>query len=347
MTGRSAKIVSGTTRKLAVTAQARRITCRLAKEPLRRRCTCIWSLSAAMQGGPVFVVDDILLTYFVLPYAKRLLAKGQNQLYDWLDGQGVKLARRGLRLWQHRPTDIEVLTDLGHYADEHPGTADTLFTGVLTTELQTAALLPAPEADKEVLRIVSDFLTHVFKMVEALGWPAVLPGFLTGTDYLAVIDVRTPPGRQLEMPSVGGQDVPAITLWSPPGPIFTPDSVHWMPRLWLISTTDEELAAALKAFASDRDKTPTSAELAATLKDQSFVTGITRRNVLVRHVEMVVAGSPPIAAPTGEITQIPWAESPDGVKAMLKELTSQLGERQQQDLLWKRAIAQLFRPEEG
>jgi hypothetical protein len=306
-------------------------------------------------GGPVFIVDDILLTYFVLPYAKRLLGKGQNQLYDWLDDQGVKLARRGWRLWRHKPTDIEVLTDLGHYADEHPGTADTLFTRVFATELQTAALLPAAEADEEVLRIVSDFLTQIFKMVQALGWPAVLPGFLTGTDYLAVIDVRTPPGEQLEMPSVGGQDVPTITLWRPLKPAFSDTRQHWMPRLWLIRTTDEELAsdpdttsgklaAALEEFASDPDRTPTPAQLADTLKDQSFVMGITRRHVVVQHVQMPLDRLPP--QPIGEIGQIRWAESPDGIKAMLKELTSQLGERQQEDLLWKRAIAQLFRPEE-
>ena len=86
-------------------------------------------------GGPVFVVDDIALTYIVLPYAKRLLGKGQNQLYDWLDDQGIKLAlRRGQHWWQHKPSQVEVLTDLGHYVENHPGTAGTLTAAAITAD---------------------------------------------------------------------------------------------------------------------------------------------------------------------------------------------------------------------
>jgi hypothetical protein len=279
----------------------------------------------------VFVVDDIVLTYFVLPYARRLLGKGQDQLYDWLDGQGIKLAvlaRRRWRLRRHKPSQVEVLTDLGHYVENHPGTAGTL---------TAAAIAAGPLTDEEFMRTICDFLTRIFEMVQELGHPAVLPGFLTGTDYLAVIDVRTPPGKQLEMPSIDGQE---ITLWKPLGP--TEDSRHWMPRLWLVRATDEELASdpdkpgklADALEASDPDTTPM--QLAERLKGQPLVTGITRRRVVVQDIRMPVPDLPPSLL-TGESSRIPWAQSPDGIKAMLAALTNQLGQRQQQDLLWLRA----------
>jgi hypothetical protein len=297
------------------------------------------SLSAAMQGGGlVFVVDDVVFTYFVLPYAKRLLGKGQDQFYDWLDAQGIKLARRGWRVWRHKPSQVEVLTDLGHYVEKHPGTAGTL----------TAAAIAGPVTDEEFLRTIRDFLTRIFEMVQELGHPAVLPGFLTGTNYLAIIDVRTPHGTQLEMPEMpwmGGPDEPEIKLWNP----LPPAGVlpHWMPRLWLVSTADGELArdpdttlgqlaAALAKFASDPETTPV--QLAAKLEDQSFVTGITRHHVVVKHARMPLERLTPVTA--GESSRIPWAESPDGVKDMLEALTSQLGERKKHEELWRQALAQ-------
>ena len=221
------------------------------------------------------------------------------------------------------------MTDLGHYVENHPGTADAL----------TAAAITGPLTDEEFMRTICDFLTRIFEMVQTLGHPAVLPGFLTGTDYLAVIDVRTPPGKQLEMPSTDGQE---ITLWTPPAPSFMP--VHWMPRLWLVRATDEELASdpdkpgKLADALQTGDPDTTSVQLAEALERQPLVTGITRRHVIVQHVQMPLADLPP--APIGESSRIPWAESPDGIKAMLAALTNQLGQRQQQDLLWIRALAQ-------
>jgi len=276
----------------------------------------------------VFIVDDILLAEIVLPYARRLLGKGQDQLYDWLDKQGVKLARRGWRLWRHKPSDVEVLKDLGYYAEKHPGAAGIMATAAITTGLQPAAALPAPEADERVLRALCNFLTGIFEMVQALGHPAVLPGFLTGTDDLAVIDVRTPPGVQLEMPVISGQDSPEITLWRPLGPAGT--SSHWLPRLWVLARATDADRRTYEDIACDLDTTPQ--QLAEALKDQPFVTGITRRHVLVQHAQIVLPKIPPVTK--GESSRIPWAQSPAGVRAMLAALTSQLGERQDEDRRW-------------
>ena len=276
----------------------------------------------------MFVVDDILLTYFVLPYANRLLDQGRNKLYDWLDEQGVKLWGRGLRSRRN------LLKALGHYVEKHPGTAAPLAAEVLFTELPT------------ILDSVDNFLTRIFKMVQELGHPAVLPGFLTGTDYLTVIDVRTPPGTQLEMPSLPsltGSNDPEIRLWSPLPPAGV--APRWMPRLWLVSKTEGELArdpdtalgqlaAALKEFASKPDTTP--GQLAAKLEDQLFVTGVTSHDVVVRHAQMPLENLTPVTS--GESRRIAWAESPDGVKDMLEALTRQLGERKKHEELWRRAL---------
>jgi hypothetical protein len=68
---------------------------------------------------------------------------------------------------------------------------------------------------------------------------------------------------------------------------------------------------------------------------------ITRRHVVAQHVQMVLDHLTPTKMGPGEDDLIPWAESPDGVKAMLAALTSQLGERLEEDLLWLRALAAL------
>jgi hypothetical protein len=285
----------------------------------------------------VFVVDDILISYFVLPYAQEKLNQGRNQLYDWLDKQGVKLARRGLRFWQHKPSDVEVLKELGHYVETHPGTASTLATATITAQLQAATRLPAGQRDEKFLNIVLDFLNQIFEMVQELGSPVVLPGFLTGTDDLAVIDVRTVPlGGQLELPWIsGGQVNPTIMLWRDLGPV---GKVYWMPRIWLVRAATDADRDRYKEFANP-DTTPK--QLADELKDQPFVMSITRRYVVAQHVQMVLDHLPPTKTGTGEDDRIPWAESPDGVKAMLAALTSQLGERLDEDVLWLRALAAL------
>ena len=281
----------------------------------------------------MFIIDDILLADILMPYAKRLIGKGQDQFYDWLDDQGVKLVRR---VWGHNPPVVEVLEDLGHYVKDNRGAADTLAPKAFTAELQTAQTLPAAQADEKVLRALSDFLTAIFDMVQALGHPAVLPGFLTGTNDLSVIDVRTPPGQNLEMPEISGQDNPEIVLWRPLGYGVLPQ--HWMPRLWVVvKATDVDR----RKYENLADPDTTPQRFAEVLEDQPFVTGITRRHILVQHVQIVLPNIPPIPVVGGESSRIKWAESPDGAKAMLADMTSQLGERQDEDERWIRALRSL------
>jgi hypothetical protein len=296
----------------------------------------------------VFVVDDILLTFIVLPYGKRLLGKGQDWLFEWLDSQlGEGFAWLKQRM-SSRTDEVEILMDLGHYVKEHPGTADTLATAAYAA----ATGSPGVKSDKEFLTVVHDFfLTPVVEMVKVLERPAVVPGFLTGTDWLTAIDVRTVPrGEQLENMDVQqrtdlwGELHPAeIVLWR--NRLMPNEMKHWLPRIWLVramddelarelSTTPGELSATLDALARDEDTTP--GRFADVLQHQPFVTAITRQRVVVRRAQMIFGISPP--STTGESEKIPWAKSSAGIQTMREELERQLGDQQAEQERWIQAL---------
>lgn len=118
----------------------------------------------------MFIVDDILLTYIVLPYGSRLLNQGRDKLYDWLDSElgkeGKKLAKS---MSKRNLSTKEVLEDLGHYVEEHRGAADTLATAAFAAELEIASKLPAVKGEEEFLEVISDFFfTPIFEMVKSL-----------------------------------------------------------------------------------------------------------------------------------------------------------------------------------
>ena len=287
----------------------------------------------------MFVVDDVLLTYLVLPYGARLLDHGRDRLYDWLDSElgkgGRKLAKR---IAKRELGDAEALKELGHYVEEHHGAADKLAAAALSAELEAARALPVGQGDEEFLRVVRDyFLTPVVEMVQALGRPVILPGFVTGTDWLTAIDVRTvPPGEKLEQLNIysqAGKNPARINLWLGQGPV---GRQYWLPRIWLVTAADEKLAATLRELAADPHTTPQ--RFAQALEHQPFVTGITRGDVIVGHARMPLDFTP---VTTGKTRLIPWAGSPAGIKTLRAELAKQLGDQQRQVAIWIRALKEL------
>jgi hypothetical protein len=302
----------------------------------------------------VFVVDDILLTYVVLPYFGDLLVKGQVLAFDWLNshlGEGFTELKKRM---SSRSGNVEVLKDLGRYVKENPGTADTLATAAYAAALKTASGSPGVKGDEEFLMVVRDFfLTPVVEMVKVLERPAIVPGFLTGTDWLTAIDVRTVPrGKQLVDMLVGSQgknlftgepDPAQIVLWRRKLPYD--ETKYWLPRIWLVRAVDEELARelgttpgeladTLDEFAQEEDTTP--GRFADVLEHQPFVTAITRKRVAVRRAQMLFGISPPIT--TGESDWIPWAKSPAGIQTMRAELERQLGDQQDEQERWIQAL---------
>jgi hypothetical protein len=302
----------------------------------------------------VFVVDDILLTYVVLPYVGDLLGKGQDWAFDWLNshlGEGFTELKKRM---SSRSGNVEALEDLGRYVKENPGTADTLATAAYAAALKTASGSPGVKGNEEFLMVVRDFfLTPVVEMVKVLERPVVVRGFLTGTDWLTAIDVRTvPPGGQLVDMLVGSQSKnfftgepypPEIVLWRRKIPYD--ETKYWLPRVWLIRAMDEELARELRTtpgeladtlneFAQDDDTTP--GRFADRLEHQPFVTAITRKRVVVRRAQMLFGIAPPVT--TGESDWIPWAKSPAGIQTMRADLERQLGDQQDEQERWIQAL---------
>jgi hypothetical protein len=332
----------------------RRITCRLS-EDARFAVAALTpgDVSDHARGGQVpFIVDDILLTYIVLPYGQRLLSRGQDQLFNWLDSkldkEGKKFANS---LRKRKLSDKQVLEEVGQYVEKHRGTADTLASAAYVGALETASALPVAKREEEFLRVVNDFfLTPVVEMVKELEHPAVVPGFLTGTDWLTVIDVRTVPSdKELQKTRIFPRyeseskvDPARIEVWTA-REYF--GGAQWRPRIWLVrpmdkeladelNTTPGQLADALKELAGDEYKT--AKQFAEALEHQPFVTDITRRHVIVQHEKWWPNSSPSV---TGESDRIPWAESPDGAKAMLAALEAELGDKQDRQDRWRNALS--------
>ena len=300
-----------------------------------------------------FVVDDILLTYIVLPYGRRLLNENREQFYNWLDGQLGKAGKKFVKsLRKDKRPDNAVLEAVGNYVVQNHGTAYTLAPAAFAAQLETAIALPAIKGDEQFLTAFRDsFLTPVFEMVKSLAHPAVVPGFLTGADWLTAIDVRVPSGEELEKVRVfpriektypKSEVIPArIQVWTAPGPLGV---THWRPRIWLVrpmdgelarelNTTPGELADALNKRASD--EYGTSQQFAEALEHQAFVTEITRHHVIVQRARWVSFNSPYLE---GESSRIPWAESTAGAVAMLTALARQLGDQQQENERWIQAV---------
>lgn len=176
-----------------------------------------------------------------------------------------------------------------------------------------------------------------------------MPGFLTGADWLTAIDVRTvPSGKELEkvrvFPRIETESkvIPArIQVWTAPGVLAVN---HWRPRIWLVRPMDEELARKLNttpgklADALDKlasDSYGTAQQFAEALEHQAFVTEITRHHVIVQHAQWLSYNSPDAK---GESGRIPWAESPDGIKAMRTALIKQHGDQQEEQKRWIQAL---------
>jgi hypothetical protein len=302
----------------------------------------------------VFVVDDILLSCIVLPYSKRLLGKGQDQLFDWLDNVLGEAGKKLNKIMSSRNNEVDVLKDLGQYVIEHPKTADTLARAASAAELNTAFGLLGARGDEEVLKAVRDyFLTPVIEMVKVLERPVILHGFLTGTDQLTAIDVRTiPRGEQLENMDIRQREnfltrepyPTEIVLWRRGRQTFAEQN-HWLPRIWLVRAMDEELvgklrttpgelAAKLDKLARDDDTTPQ--RFCDLLENQPFVTAITRRRVVVDRAQMMFGVSPPSTRERTE--RIPWAEDPAGIHTMRAELEGQLEGQQDEQERWLQAL---------
>jgi hypothetical protein len=282
----------------------------------------------------MLVVDDILIANFVLPFARGLGEHTLNGVYDWLDDQGVRLGRRLLRrLTKGRmgTGDVEhLVSDLGAYVEQHPEAASRL----TAAALRDAGALA--KTDKEFLDVLLSFLMAVFELVKKLDQPAVLPGFLTGTEHLAVIDVRTRnAGEEFAKPAIYSpqNDVPRIVLAN--RIMLYSLAENPLPRIWLVPAAPgerrkfEQHAKASKQCLSWPD------DFVNSMKGQLLVTDITRREVWVQQPQIAPTG---LFAPKGGTTHaFKWAESPAGVIEMHNVLVAAVEVKDAEKEVWVRA----------
>jgi hypothetical protein len=274
-------------------------------------------------------VDAILLSWLVLPLAKRLSDDVVDGAYQWLKGQGVTFGANLVQMIEgHSATPGDLARGVGHFVEEHPEAA---------TRLATAALRDGADgamSEEEFLQVPLGFLIGVFELVRRLDHPVVLTGFLTGEADIAVIDVRTVNDDEtLQEPVVSahGPDAPRIGL-ADRGFGYTRNRI---PRIWLLTpeSGEGEEVRGLANAAGEYFEWPRGV-FEDFMRGKPLVSAITANEVLLEDTQVSPNGfSVPAAR---NVTRIPWAHSPDGLIAMRDELKEAVGA---QETAWNDVVA--------
>jgi hypothetical protein len=294
-----------------------------------------------MYGQTVFLVDDLLIGSFVLPVVRGLGERTVDAAYGWLGDQGVQLGR-GLfwRLTKRRPGGESaererLVRNLGVYVEQHPDAAPRLTAAAIKDAAAGAT------TDEEFLGVLLRFLTTVFELVDTLNRPAVLPGFLTGTEHLAVIDVRASnSSEERAMPTIASHqnDAPRL-VFATRGLPYGDRSV--LPRIWLVRATEEARRALEQGAASAAHYFDRHDAFSSSLQGQWLVTGIARRKVWVHQPDITHVGLFVKEASRDQAWD--WSESPDGVIAMHRALVAAVREQVAKDNAWVDAWSQALR----
>ena len=271
----------------------------------------------------MLIVDDILITGFVLPFAKGFSEQAVKGAYEWLEAQGVDLGRT---LWQRitgrRGDAEELVSRLGDYVEADRDAASRLTAAAIADAGQRA------RTDKEFLEILVSFLMAVFRLVDQLQRPAVLPGFLTGADDLAIVDVRTrKAGEELEEPAVHSPaaDSPRIEM-AVRGVLHNPLPI---PRIWIVTEGREEIEQRAESSTPFFDYPN---DFGNFMEGRPLVSAITRDEVWLEDSR---TGPQGVFVPEQRnINQVPWAQTPDGVISMHRALLGQVGEKEAKRDVW-------------
>jgi hypothetical protein len=191
-------------------------------------------------------LEQILFANIVLPFLRGVGQGGMSEIYAWLEGNGVKLGhglggrlRRRISGGRLGVGDREQLAgELATYVAKHPDATVTL----------AAAALQDAQREGDRLDVLREVLAALFELAKEARRPVVLPGFVTGTDHLAIIDVRTSvekgPYEVPQVYAVSGDEVRTITLARKGGPEYGP-----RPRVWLVTKPEDGELERLEAEA--------------------------------------------------------------------------------------------------
>ncbi len=301
--------------------------------PWERRSRFFSRRAAPKYGSALLVVDDILISTVVMPFLRGWGQHALDDVYGWLDDQGVRLGGRVRRRLKKKvglsdQDPAKLVSRLGKYVEKHPGTPAKLTVAVLGTA-------DARDTDDELLEVVVTFLVAVFRLVKELGRPAVLPGFLTGPQGLAVIDVRTRArDEDFQAPTVNSyRDPPRITLVQREVPPVGGQPL--VPRTWLVndSAGTREEAERLAAGATVYIAGTGFDSFMLAMNDQLAVAAIERNRVFLRPAGPVPGNG--LVASSLDEHEIPWAESPEAVTAMYQSLVGQVESKVAQEKEWR------------
>jgi hypothetical protein len=277
----------------------------------------------------MFGVDAILLSWLLLPLAKRLSDDVVDGAYQWLIAQGVTLgANLAQKIDARSATSEDLASGVGEFIEEHPEAATRLATAALREGAGGAM------SEEEFLQVLLGFLMGVFELVNRLGHPAVLTGFLTGKADLAVIDVRTVNDDEaLKNPTVSayGSNAPRIGL-ADRGFGYTPNRI---PRIWLLTPEDGEGDEIRKlANAAGVSFEWPGGAFEDFMRGRPLVSAITANEVVLENTQVSPGGfSVPAAR---DVTEVPWDHTPDGLIAMRDELREVVGA---QEMAWNEMVA--------
>lgn len=259
-------------------------------------------------------LEQILFAKIVLPFARGVGRGSLSEVYEWLEGNGVKLGHSfGRRLLRKVSKgrlgvgDADTLAgELAAYVDQNPAAASKLTTVVLKEMGQP----------NERLEVVREILAAVFELVKQIGRPVVLPGFITGSSHFLIVDVRTDtadePYVEPAVHPAPGDRIPTITLARQGGPGYGP-----RPRVWLVTEPQSDEIQRLENAAAGAGPVITKSDpFTESMNGRALVTAITPHDVL-----LVV----PIVSPIGLMINQPtevlkWAVDVDWVVPMFRQL---------------------------
>lgn len=261
-------------------------------------------------------VEAIVFAKVVSPFVRGLEEGLVGDLQTSIEDRGVKVGR-GLAAWirrklgkrDHRATDAQELGDrLDHCVVAKPTSAPV----VAETVLEQGA------ADK--LSVLDGLLTAVFTAARELKKPVVLSGFVTGSDHLMVVDVRTQVfGELYRAPTFaphGQEQIPTVTLALVGASLF--EQKPPPPRVWLITDPGPDDLASLTQAAKDAGPVfLRTDEFTRLMANRPMVTAITAQEVRLANSmiagQVFLLGGPPLPS-------LPWDESSTWVVPMFEAL---------------------------
>jgi hypothetical protein len=270
-------------------------------------------------------LEPIIFGKIVSPFVRQVEEGLVGGMQESIENKGFQLGQ-GLAIWlrrkfgkgSHRVGDVVQLADqLDNYVERNPASTPAL----------TEAIMDTRPGDR--LSILRGLLTAVFTAADELKEPVVLPGFVTGVDHLAIVDVRTQVfDQRYEEPLLvptGKARIPTLHLSRKGVEPYNEDPPR--PRLWVITNAGpDDLARLTDAAKGVQPVLSRGDEFTQLMADRMLVADITAREVGFAKSTIVakIWSVGPAALDT-----LPWTDSTAWVAPMFETLNQLVENRHQ------------------